>query len=233
MPCRRHRALVTRSPPRQPLSDDEYVTLSDLLEARSPFDTDGLLGALHAVAVAPSMVPSSAWLRVVLPDGFGDVDAAGAEPLLGLVFRLFNEVLDSVNRGAAFLMPEEDDLDGCSSFAAGFAAGAEIDTLWIGDDHRWTFASWAAYLGNRLDLVPQHTLAKLDAIVDARQTLRRDMPGIINAAHDSFTKLRRAAPTKHPTQNHHRVGRNDPCTCGSGKKFKRCCIDQKPALGSH
>lgn len=21
-----------------------------------------------------------------------------------------------------------------------------------------------------------------------------------------------------------RVGRNDPCDCGSGKKFKRCCI---------
>ncbi|MDG1779698.1 MAG: YchJ family protein [Flavobacteriales bacterium] len=21
----------------------------------------------------------------------------------------------------------------------------------------------------------------------------------------------------------HRIGRNDPCTCGSGKKFKKCC----------
>ncbi len=25
-------------------------------------------------------------------------------------------------------------------------------------------------------------------------------------------------------QNHRRVGRNDPCPCGSGKKYKRCCI---------
>lgn len=24
----------------------------------------------------------------------------------------------------------------------------------------------------------------------------------------------------------HDVGRNDPCTCGSGKKFKKCCIDR-------
>jgi hypothetical protein len=23
----------------------------------------------------------------------------------------------------------------------------------------------------------------------------------------------------------HKPGRNDPCPCGSGKKFKRCCID--------
>jgi SEC-C motif-containing protein len=24
-----------------------------------------------------------------------------------------------------------------------------------------------------------------------------------------------------------RVGRNDPCPCGSGKKFKKCCIDKQ------
>jgi SWIM/SEC-C metal-binding protein len=31
-----------------------------------------------------------------------------------------------------------------------------------------------------------------------------------------------------PTLSHSepRIGRNDPCFCGSGKKFKRCCIDK-------
>ena len=24
-----------------------------------------------------------------------------------------------------------------------------------------------------------------------------------------------------------RVGRNDPCPCGSGRKFKRCCLDKR------
>ena len=24
-----------------------------------------------------------------------------------------------------------------------------------------------------------------------------------------------------------KIGRNDPCPCGSGKKFKKCCIDKK------
>ena len=24
------------------------------------------------------------------------------------------------------------------------------------------------------------------------------------------------------------VGRNAPCPCGSGKKFKKCCIDREP-----
>ena len=31
---------------------------------------------------------------------------------------------------------------------------------------------------------------------------------------DSVTTFRRTAP---------KIGRNDPCPCGSGKKFKQCC----------
>lgn len=27
--------------------------------------------------------------------------------------------------------------------------------------------------------------------------------------------------------NWHKVGRNDPCPCGSGKKFKKCCLDSQ------
>jgi len=26
-----------------------------------------------------------------------------------------------------------------------------------------------------------------------------------------------------------KVGRNDPCPCGSGKKYKRCCAGARPA----
>jgi len=27
-----------------------------------------------------------------------------------------------------------------------------------------------------------------------------------------------------------KVGRNEPCTCGSGKKFKKCCQGRQPTL---
>jgi hypothetical protein len=26
-----------------------------------------------------------------------------------------------------------------------------------------------------------------------------------------------------------KIGRNDPCPCGSGKKYKRCCLNPEPA----
>jgi SEC-C motif len=28
------------------------------------------------------------------------------------------------------------------------------------------------------------------------------------------------------------VGRNDPCPCGSGKKFKKCCLGKESAAGA-
>ncbi|VTP70009.1 Predicted metal-binding protein related to the C-terminal domain of SecA [Leclercia adecarboxylata] len=33
-----------------------------------------------------------------------------------------------------------------------------------------------------------------------------------------------ATVTQQPVINGTKVGRNDPCPCGSGKKFKNCCL---------
>ncbi len=35
--------------------------------------------------------------------------------------------------------------------------------------------------------------------------------------------------THEPIVNEHHTGRNDPCRCGSGKKFKRCCLEKQAA----
>jgi len=32
-----------------------------------------------------------------------------------------------------------------------------------------------------------------------------------------------AARTETIRRDHAKVGRNDPCVCGSGKKYKKCC----------
>jgi len=216
--------------PSTPLSENEYETLAEFLEAHSPFDTDGLLGVLHAVGVAPSMLPPSAWVPVVFPNGFGDRRAAEIQQLLGLLLRLHNEVLDALSDYEA-MMPEADDVAACESVAAGYAAGAEIDPEWIGNDDRWTFASPLAYLGRRLDLVPLKMLADIERNLDPdpKVVLCRDMAAMVRAAKESFEKARRqalpplVARNKSIPHDQH-VGRNDPCPCGSGKKYKRCCI---------
>jgi uncharacterized protein YecA (UPF0149 family) len=54
------------------------------------------------------------------------------------------------------------------------------------------------------------------------------MGGIVLAAHDTFVRVRRTLLGKMPSTTAPRtarVGRNEPCPCGSGKKYKRCCIE--------
>jgi uncharacterized protein len=205
-----------------PLSDDDFDALGDLLDEHSPFDTQGVLGVIHAVALTPSLMPPSAWLPEVLPNGPGQ----DAQVLIGLLLRLYNEVLDALNDGHAIL-PEEDDVTACEAFAAGYAAAAARDPAWIGDDDRWTFAAPFAHLAGRLDLVPASMLAKLEAMPDPKLLTRQNLGAIVRSTHESFRKLRQAALPKAPTlarDSAARVGRNQPCPCGSGKKYKRCCI---------
>ncbi len=36
-------------------------------------------------------------------------------------------------------------------------------------------------------------------------------------------------PSQDSAQPNKKLGRNDPCPCGSGKKYKKCCIDNEHA----
>ena len=45
---------------------------------------------------------------------------------------------------------------------------------------------------------------------------------------EDISDLERALNPPQPAQSE-KVGRNDPCPCGSGKKFKKCCGGEIPA----
>lgn len=205
--------------------DDQLDELADFLTGRSRLDLDTVLGILHAVAVAPALVPPSEWIPLVLPDGAAGLDEAVARRGLTLLLRVYNEVLDALAHGEA-IAPGPEERDACESFAAGYAAGAALDPEWIGHAERWTFASCVAYLGGRRDLVPPATLEELDALPDVKDAIRRDLLKVIATTHETFSQYHRSTlvPHRRPRGRAARVGRNEPCPCGSGKKYKRCCI---------
>ncbi|GJD94742.1 DUF1186 domain-containing protein [Methylobacterium iners] len=118
----------------------------------------------------------------------------------------------------------------------------EGDTGWGG------WEETIALLGLR-ELAPRYEAARRDGrITDAcgdavwfRTTLRqaearpgdpdRFDPGRHGTLDDPVAALAWTAedagqPLRNPFKD---VGRNDPCPCGSGKKFKKCCLDAEPA----
>ncbi len=45
----------------------------------------------------------------------------------------------------------------------------------------------------------------------------------LEAVHDSAEKITKSSTSNPQASNEPKVGRNDPCPCGSGKKYKKCC----------
>jgi len=71
-----------------------------------------------------------------------------------------------------------------------------------------------------------------DSVQEARQTSRKVNPKVVaskdeigsSAASNNREAMEQSAPkqAQAPIINDMKVGRNDPCPCGSGKKFKQC-----------
>jgi uncharacterized protein len=210
-----------------PLTDEEFDRLMDFLDEHVPLGGDGFFGLLHAVAVAPSAIPASRWMSVVLPEQ-GLAATKAPEQIIALVVRSFYEVMLALAKQTA-MTPPEDDEAACEQFAAGYVAGAELDPEWRGNADRWTFAGPFAYLCGRRDLVPARMLGQIEtgsSPEEARSTVCRQMGSLVIAARDSFLRYRQAAATAQDSsvrRSTPRVGRNEPCPCGSGQKYKKCC----------
>ena len=59
-----------------------------------------------------------------------------------------------------------------------------------------------------------------DELVELIKDCEESVPGAVEEIH-RFWMAKRGGPTQR--RETPKVGRNDPCPCGSGKKFKQCC----------
>ena len=75
---------------------------------------------------------------------------------------------------------------------------------------------------NFLRNVPQQTLHQTSSAFGGGATSTATSPPQSKAS-DVVSEAVAAAEKAKPVRTGPKVGRNDPCPCGSGKKFKQCC----------
>lgn len=217
----------------RPLSEGESAQLGEWLADVSPLDLHGVNGLFHAVIAAPSRLSPSSWLAVVLPDPSAALDTERMEALILLLLRGSNAVAQALQAGQV-TVPEPDALAECESFAAGYSAGAALDPAWMGDAARWSLVEPVAYLGGRLDLVSNETIEAIerDRATDPKRALCENLRALVHAASytssgESAAALSDTPPAMAPRAAP-KVGRNERCPCGSGKKYKHCCLRAAP-----
>lgn len=230
----------------KPLNDAELDELHSFLNSdslpESTLSIEALDGFFCALAVNPELVMPSEWIPIVLGGDQTEVfeNQDQAEHILGLIMRHWNSVNRTVRvkptEGAAFFMPllfppegepadNDVETDYGEDWARGFVEGVRLQ------DHLWEEAlkdeEVNDCLGGLLLLALGENPDDSEFVVDF--ALRRDIAGQLPfIAHHLWTYWHSDIQTKSSTKPFiaaPRTGRNDPCPCGSGKKYKKCCLN--------
>lgn len=190
-------------------------------------------GFMTALIVGPSLVMPSEWLPwvwdiedgEVKPEFATDEDAA---QVMNLVMRHYNSLARQLTESAEDFEPlfYFDPAWGVDEWCAGFLLGTLFD-----ED------SWGALMESQPDWFAPFMLLGTDEgleIVEREDDHEHWVLAIVPAlaeihAHWLAQRTGGASPRQPPRTPFVRdaavADRNDPCPCGSGKKYKKCCGD--------
>ena len=221
------------------LTDDELARLDALLEAANPEESmmlEELDGFFAALACSPERVPPGEYLAVALGREPGEPGATDT-PLMGEedgkeLRRLLEAHRQAVagqfydGEGYAPVMGQDEDgrAQG-NAWAIGFVRGMALrPDAWDELEEDDEFADALDPLMRLVEEVdPEEGSEPLPVSDEERGPLIEAMFEGVMEVYDYF-RARRERNLAPPTiRRAAKVGRNDPCPCGSGKKYKQCC----------
>ncbi len=223
-----------------PLSAEELIELDDILARREVEDTSMDIGMLHgyltALAIGPVTVMPSVWMPRVWDVWEGKVQPAfetigQAQRAMELIMRLNNELAMVFADDPASFEPlwERDDNVAPDIWCRGFImATMHYESHWqpLRDAHIDWFAPFADMVeGGKIEglsnsEIDDYFLGLFEAIDERIFDIydywlpQRGVHVLRSAAAPVVVSRRRATP---------KMGRNDACPCGSGRKYKKCC----------
>jgi len=227
------------------LSDEELDVLEEFLSSATledrSMDLATLEGLLTAVVIGPDKVMPAHWMPWVwdmyegrLGPEFANKDQA--KQILDLLMRRYNAVVRQFLDDPAGFDPifnfsgHWDAAEWCEGFLFGLRFGeASWGTLWIAHPS-WLTPFVTLGTDEGMELLEQrggNAMEVVDAIVPALVNIHTFWRGRhTGQAHGivSSNFPMGGSGTRQPIhRDAPKVGRNDPCSCGSGKKYKKCC----------
>jgi len=205
-----------------------------------------LAGFLFSISNGPELIPPSEWMPIV----FNDQDARyetqdEAERVLQAMMSLYNDSVRERAKEGAFLPPgceikpkPLDNLEAdapLSQWARGFFAGhTYLDEIWddyIPDELSEDLGSSLMVLTFFASLTLAEAYHKEGKGKTSLEHLAETVVMLFPNAMTEYAHLgqcifqarREAGDFGQERSDRPKVGRNDPCPCGSGKKFKKCC----------
>ncbi len=237
--------MSIRPPDQAAIPDADLDELDALLESRAvPFkgmSLEMLDGFLSALVVAPELVAPSEWM----PHVWGGrpprwESSAEVEHVHRLLMALWNDIARRVaiepermrDRDTPLIaLPERDDADPDATgdygieWACGFLDGVELrPEAWDAncETQPWIDESLVGIEAIAAGEWPAPEGEEAGEALSASERLDL-IAGIPHLLHDLNVHRLEQLTSRTPIRREAAPGRNDPCPCGSGRKFKKCC----------
>lgn len=221
----------------QPLSDAEFDELDAFLMAEGRpaaiMDIAMLDGFLTAILIGPNTLLPSQWLPLVWGETKDDPMAFDTDSqmkrIIELIMRLYNDRARGLQEGVDLYDPivytrEEDgkSVSIIDEWCTGFMRGVQMDPE--GWDPLFQSDEDAALLMPMILYGTESGLEQLqqnEPLRNRHQNLADALGICVISIRDYWLPQRKSVATVRRAEP--KVGRNDLCPCGSGKKFKKCC----------
>ena len=191
-------------------------------------DAEYTHGLITAILCNPELVPPHVWFGNLLKIAEGRGNLLDSEKEVEIVsdaiFNLYNYTNNSLKDGSfePFISPTVELIDlkmtyqWCKGFI--FASDSWPDEVMKNSAvqaHLTTIFYFANQNDPEFNDIDKKQIEKLDKYVkDKRENIKNNVLGI-------YSEL--AAMKSEPVKKEPKINRNDPCPCGSGKKYKKCC----------
>jgi len=221
-----------------PLAEAEFDRLEKFLKGCKggrAMNIEELDGFFSALVAGPDIVMPSQYLPEVFGRGTSDTrefdSLEEANEILALMMRHWNDIAGTLSKDEAYLpilLEDENGVAHGNDWARGFVRGTNIrHDGWarlLGDDDHGGCMIPMLMLYHEHDEDP--ALRPEPIGPDQREKTIQHMAAGLLGAYRYFRQHGQPYASTRAHQPRHaesKIGRNDPCPCGSGKKYKRCC----------
>jgi uncharacterized protein len=193
---------------------DDGAALEELF-ASLPVSADWTVGFLAGVSTGPDTIASEAWIPEVAPD-----QNASSRAKVELLERLYGAAVETLRTTPEIICPEPDKpTEEASEFCSGYLRGARMHAKWRDDEvaTKKLLPFEVLAEGKREVFIDGERITDIDGWIATQRERLGSYVAELYAYWQSKRQVVNAAG---------KVGRNDPCPCGSGKKHKKCCLDK-------
>jgi len=224
----------------RPINIKKISELSNFLKARELMSIYELQGFFTSISSGPSVILPSEWMEVI---GIRDIEFRSeqqAKQVIGNIMRFYNRIATQLAEKTyspllslhqkAYTPSKIQVHVNAKLWASGYVLGMALDpNQWYFDETEEVLAQLLFPILS-LTMTPDKLGVEIKKInltktpSDIHQMSIEALPELAMEIYDFWLEKRNDRDRSFFNPLFNKMGRNHPCPCGSGKKYKKCCL---------